>query len=135
MSLFGFQAFKTWIFLRKFTLQQVLKSFFGRNNSVELSVYGFSNSLSYGLEESREWRALISQILGQYMLKNAEYFCQQVFLEPPLWIYSFEILIFLLSNIIPRGVTTCRMLFFKPELVLRNIKNQKYKALKIINLL
>ena len=64
MSSFGFQAFKAWIFLRKFTVKQDLKSFSGRNNSVEPSVYRFCNSLSYGLEESKEWRALIRWILG-----------------------------------------------------------------------
>ena len=39
-------------------------SFSGRNNSLELSVFGFSNSLSYGLAEAGEWRALISWALG-----------------------------------------------------------------------
>ena len=42
------------VFFGKFTAEQVLKSFSGRNSSQELPVFGFSNSLSYGLQESRE---------------------------------------------------------------------------------
>ena len=32
-------------------VEQVLRSVLGRNNSLEPPVFGFSNSLSYGLEE------------------------------------------------------------------------------------
>ena len=39
---------------QEFTLEQVLKSFSGRNNSLEPHIFGSSNSLPYGLEESRE---------------------------------------------------------------------------------
>ena len=43
----------------KFTAEQILKSFCCRNNSLELAVFGFYDSLPYRLEESRELRALI----------------------------------------------------------------------------
>ena len=59
MSLVIFQASKIWGFCRKFTAEQVLKSS-GRNNAIESLAFGFSNSLPYGLEESRELRTLIS---------------------------------------------------------------------------
>ena len=38
----------------EFTVKQVLKSFSDRNNSLELHVFEFSNSLPYFLEESRK---------------------------------------------------------------------------------
>ena len=38
----------------KFTVELVLKSLSGRNKSLEAPVFGFSNSLPYDLEESRE---------------------------------------------------------------------------------
>ena len=38
----------------EFTLEQVLKSFSGRNNSLKPPVFGFCDSLPFGLEESRE---------------------------------------------------------------------------------
>ena len=44
-----------------------MKHFFshpGRNNSLKPAVFGFSSSLTNGLEESRELRALISYFLG-----------------------------------------------------------------------
>ena len=47
----------------KFTVKQVLKSFSGRNNSQGPFVFGFCNSLSYGLEKSRELRILINWVL------------------------------------------------------------------------
>ena len=52
MSLVGFQFSKIWMFFGKFTVEQALESFSGRNNSLELHVLGFSDSLPYGLEES-----------------------------------------------------------------------------------
>ena len=53
-SLVGFQASKTWMFLGKFTENQALKSFSGRSNSLKPPVFGFCDSLPFGLEESRE---------------------------------------------------------------------------------
>ena len=41
-------------FFGKFTAEQVLKSFSGRNNSLMPLVFGFCNSLPFGFEESRE---------------------------------------------------------------------------------
>ena len=51
-------------FFAKFIVKQVLKLFSGRDNSLEPPVLGFSNSLPYGLQDSRELRALISWVLG-----------------------------------------------------------------------
>ena len=42
------------VFSGKFTVELVWKSFSGRNNSLELPIFGFSNSLPHGHEESRE---------------------------------------------------------------------------------
>ena len=53
MSSVGSQASKIWMFFLE-NLQvgeQVLKSFSGRNNSRKAPVFGFSNSLPYGLKE------------------------------------------------------------------------------------
>ena len=55
MSSVGFQASKIWMFsFWKFTVELVLESFSGRNNSLEPPVLGFSNSLPYGLEKLSE---------------------------------------------------------------------------------
>ena len=48
----------------KFTAEQVLKSFSGRNDSLKYPVFRFYDSLPFGLEESREFRALIRWVLG-----------------------------------------------------------------------
>ena len=53
---------KSWRFFEKFTVELVLKSFSGRNNSVEAWFWIFY--LPYDLEESREFRALISWALA-----------------------------------------------------------------------
>ena len=41
-----------------------MKSFSGRNNPLKPPVFGFCDSLPFGLEESRELRALIRWVLG-----------------------------------------------------------------------
>ena len=64
MSLVGFQASKIWMFFGKFTVEQVLKSFSGRNSFLKSAVFGFYDTLSYDLEKSKELRALISWVLG-----------------------------------------------------------------------
>ena len=51
-------------FFVKFTVQQVLKSFASRNDSLEPLAVGFSNSDPYVTSESRGLRALISWFLG-----------------------------------------------------------------------
>ena len=48
----------------KIYVEQVLKSFSGANNSVKPPVFGFCDSLTFGIEESREFRALIRWVLG-----------------------------------------------------------------------
>ena len=55
---------KSGCFFGKFTVEQVLKSFSGRNSFLKSSVFGFYNTLSYDLEKSKELRALISWVLG-----------------------------------------------------------------------
>ena len=45
-------------------MEQVLKSFRGRNNYLEPPVFGFCDSLPFSLEESRELRALINGFWG-----------------------------------------------------------------------
>ena len=50
MYLFGFQRLQNLDdFFDKFTTDHVLKSFYGRNNSLESQIFGFSNSLVYVL--------------------------------------------------------------------------------------
>ena len=44
--------------------EQVLKSFWGRNNFPEPPVFRFTNSLPYSLKESRKLRIRISCVLG-----------------------------------------------------------------------
>ena len=51
-----------WIF-GKFNAEKVLKSSSGRNNSLKRPAFGFCDSRSFGLEESRELRALIRWVL------------------------------------------------------------------------
>ena len=50
-------------FFGKFTAEQVLKPFAGRDNSLKLTVFGFCDSLLFGVEESGELRALIRWVL------------------------------------------------------------------------
>ena len=64
MSLVDFQASKIWMFFGKFTVEQVLRSFSGRNSSLKSPIFGFCNSPPYTLEKSKESRALISWLLG-----------------------------------------------------------------------
>ena len=54
MSSVGFQVSKIWMFFGTFIMEPVLKSFFGRHNSPNPSVFGFCDSLPFGLKESRE---------------------------------------------------------------------------------
>ena len=55
---------KSGCFFGKLTVEQVLKSFSGRNNPLKPPVFGFCDSLPFGLEESRELKALIRWVLG-----------------------------------------------------------------------
>ena len=50
MSLIAFHVSKIWRLYGKFTVQQVLKSFASRNNSLESLAVGFSNSHPCGME-------------------------------------------------------------------------------------
>ena len=52
------------VFFGKFTVEQVLKSFLGRNNSQEPLAFGFCGSLPHDLEESIELRAIITWVLS-----------------------------------------------------------------------
>ena len=72
MSLVGFQASKIYtVFFGKFRVKQVLKLFYGRNNSRKLPVFEFCDSLPYGLEES-ELRTFISWVLDLQAFENAK---------------------------------------------------------------
>ena len=46
------------------------KSFLGRNSSLDLPAFLFSNSLPYGLEDSKELRPLIRRVLGEEALNS-----------------------------------------------------------------
>ena len=78
MCLVRFQAYKM-CFFGKFTAGLVLKSLSGRNKSLEAHVFGFSDSLPYDLEESRDLRALISWVLSWQAFKNAKKYLQFFF--------------------------------------------------------
>ena len=64
VSLVCFQTSKIWMFFEKFTAELLLKSLSGRNKYLQAPVFGFTNSLSNDLEESRDLRALIGLVLG-----------------------------------------------------------------------
>ena len=67
MSSIDFQASKILILFGNkswFSVKQVLKPLSGRYNSLEIFGFGLYNNLLYVLEESREFRALISWVLG-----------------------------------------------------------------------
>ena len=51
-------------------MEQVLKSFPGRNNFLKPPVFGFCDSLPHDLEESIELRALTSWVLVLKAFKN-----------------------------------------------------------------
>ena len=79
----------TYLF-RKFTAEQVLELFLGRNNFLKPLVFGFCDSPPFGLEESRELRALIRWILGNRHSKMQKISAQIFFcvFELSLWIYE-----------------------------------------------
>ena len=52
-----------WLF-GKFTAEQDLKSFLGRKDSIKPPFFVFYDSLPFGLQESRELRALIRWVWG-----------------------------------------------------------------------
>ena len=89
-------------FLKKFTVEQVLKSFSGRNNSQKSPIFEFFDSLLYDLEKSKELRALISSLLSLQAFKKAKNFCQQFFCVFLSCRYGFtnyfDILIFFLIH-------------------------------------
>ena len=88
-TLYGFQPSKIWMFFWKSTVEQVSKSFSGRNNSLKPPVFEFCDNLPYDLEESIELRTLISWVLGLLAFKNAKLSANRFFFvfELPLWIY------------------------------------------------
>ena len=130
MSLVHFQASKIWIFFGKFTAELVLKSASGQNNFLEAPVFEFSNSLPYDLEESRVQRAFIGWVQGYQTFKNVKNFSQKFLFAFLSYHYEFtncfQVLNFVFSNIIPRGVLTCKILTFQDQYF------QKYKAQKIV---
>ena len=87
---------KSRYFFGKFTIELVWKSFSGRNNSLEPSVFWFSNGRLYDLEESiKRVESFVwidfgvnrhSNMPKKIYLPVFFFFCVS---EPPLWIYEF----------------------------------------------
>ena len=129
MSLVGFQASKIWIFFGKLFMEQVLKSFSGRNNSLKPLLFRFCNSLPYNLEESIELRVLIVTFWvyrHSKMQKNLlAFFCVYLSCHYGFTNY-FDILIFLFPSIIPGGIPTFQILSFQDQHL------QKYRAQKFV---
>ena len=106
-TLYGFQPSKIWMFFWKSTVEQVSKSFSGRNNSLKPPVFEFCDNLPYDLEESIELRTLISWVLGLLAFKNAKFQPTSFFLFLSChygFTYYFDILIFLFSVCMGGGV-------------------------------
>ena len=83
----SFQASKIWMFFKKIYCVASWKLFSGRNNSLEPSGFGFSKSLSYDLEISREPWLVGFWVSRCWKMQNTS--ANKVFLcifEPPLWI-------------------------------------------------
>ena len=109
MSLVGSRLLKSGCFIGKLTVEQVLKSFSGRNNSLKPPVFGFCNSLPYDPEIARaESLDLIGFVfIGIQKCKKILprfFFC---FWAAIIYRFTnyFGILIFLFSTI--AGVPTC----------------------------
>ena len=68
------------VFFGKFTVEQVLKSFLGRYNSLKPPFSGFSDSLPFGIEQWRELRALIRWVWGKLAFKNVTNSAEKSFL-------------------------------------------------------
>ena len=94
-------------------MEQVLKSFSGRNSFLKSSVFGFYDTLSYDLEKSKELRALISWVLISCVILSSR--CG--------FANYFDILNFLFQIYIQEGVLTCET-FFK-DLALPGIQSSK----------
>ena len=108
---------KSGCFFGKIFVKLVWQSFLGRNNFLEPPVFLFSNSLPYGLEESRELWMLDFGLVGIQKYKKilpTIFFCFFSFLAFLSCHYGFtnyfKILIFAFSNVIPRGVSACKIL-------------------------
>ena len=108
---------KSGCFFWKIFVELVWKSCAGRNNSLELPVFWFSNSLPYGLEESRELRAFwlvgfrVSRHSKMQKISASNFFF--LFLSHHYgFLNCFEILNFAFSITIPRGILQCKILTF-----------------------
>ena len=90
MSLVWFQVSKIWMFFGKFMVELILKSFSGRNNSLEVPIFGFYNSLPYNLKKSLEFRAFLVEFCVIRHSKMQKIFATNFVcvLELPLWIYQ-----------------------------------------------
>ena len=67
-----------------------MKSFSGRNDFLKAPVFGFYDSLPFGLQESREMRALTRWVFGVIDIQKCKKFLPKIFFcvfELPLWIY------------------------------------------------
>ena len=108
MFLAGSRLLKSGCFIGKLTVEQVLKSFSGRNNSLKPPVFGFCNSLPYDPEiarlESLDLFGFVFIGIQKYKKILPSFFC---FWATIIYRFTnyFGILIFLFSNI--AGVPTC----------------------------
>ena len=109
MFLAGSRLLKSGCFIGKLTVEQVLKSFSGRNNSLKPPVFGFCNSLPYDPEIARaESLDLFGFVLiGIQKCKKILAIFFVCFWAAIIYRFTnyFGILISLFSNI--AGVPTC----------------------------
>ena len=93
----------------KLTAELLLKSLSGRNKSLEVPPFFFSNGLPYDLEESKDLRTLIRHSKVRKISVKLFFFaflsCHYGFTT------CFKILNFVFSNI-PSEVSTCKILTF-----------------------
>ena len=107
MYLVGFQASKI--------VELVWKSFSGRNNSLEPLVFCFCSSRLYGLEESiKSVESFDWMVFGVIDIQKCKESCLDFFFAFLSRHYGFmncfEILNFVISNIIPGRVSICKIL-------------------------
>ena len=85
---------QTWIsacFFGEFAAEQILKSFFGKNNSLEPSFFGLFDSLPFSLEEPKSWELWLDEFWVHRHSNTQEIFAKKRFFRLfgwLLWIYQ-----------------------------------------------
>ena len=84
---------ETWIsafFFGEFAVEKILKSFLGKNNSLEPSFFGIFDSLPFSLEEPKSWELWLDEFWVNRNSNTPEIFAKKkLFL--PFWVAIMDL--------------------------------------------